>query len=243
MTALRPVVQHVPTTANLDETFCSRLASRLQALRPCRRASKRVFAPISRASKERLEASLDDVPLDTDQLASLSRGAQEKQKTVLYLAYGSNLCNETFLGKRAIRPLSQINVMVPSLRLTFDLPGIPYSEPCFANTALRSPDALDHDDDDYHKNRWHKGLIGVVYEVTLSDYAHIIATEGGGSSYKDILVRLSRPTRRGYSSIKAIFISVQSTHSLCSAPRPPGPRLCPAFSPLSEAHHRWCCRT
>lgn len=57
--------------------------------------------------------------------------------TVLYLAYGSNLCAQTFLGQRGIRPVSAINVSAPSLRLTFDLPGIPYQEPCFANTALR----------------------------------------------------------------------------------------------------------
>ncbi|PSR84117.1 hypothetical protein BD289DRAFT_334279, partial [Coniella lustricola] len=57
--------------------------------------------------------------------------------TVLYLAYGSNLCAKTFLGTRGIRPLSAINVSAPSLRLTFDLPGIAYKEPCFANTAPR----------------------------------------------------------------------------------------------------------
>jgi hypothetical protein len=57
--------------------------------------------------------------------------------TILYLAYGSNLCAKTFLGRRGIRPLSQLNVSAPSLRLTFDLPGFPYREPCFANTALR----------------------------------------------------------------------------------------------------------
>lgn len=74
-------------------------------------------------------------------------------------------------------------MLVPALRLTFDLPGIPYKEPCFANTALREPGQQD-----YHKDRWHKGLVGVVYEVTLADYAHIIATEGGGAAYDDILV-------------------------------------------------------
>jgi hypothetical protein len=42
--------------------------------------------------------------------------------------------------------------------------------------------------DKYRKDRWHKGLIGVVYEVTPADYAHIIQTEGGGASYQDILV-------------------------------------------------------
>ena len=133
---------------------------------------------------------------------------ESKRGTVLYLAYGSNLCDETFKGKRGIRPLSSINVQVPSLRLTFDLPGLPYTEPCFANSGLR--ETADHPSDStsnaaradekthllqkaphkepYRKDRWHKGLIGVVYECTPEDYAHIIATEGGGASYHDILV-------------------------------------------------------
>jgi hypothetical protein len=155
---------------------------------------KRVFAPLPQPSQQRLDATLDDAPIDTDKLVSAPTCATpEKQKTVLYLAYGSNLCNETFRGVRGIRPLSQVNVVVPSLRLTFDLPGIPYSEPCFANTALRVPGAPPTaagslHGTDYHKDRWHKGLVGVVYEVTLSDYAHIIATEGAGSAYHDILV-------------------------------------------------------
>ncbi|KAF2831998.1 hypothetical protein CC86DRAFT_365904 [Ophiobolus disseminans] len=171
--------------------LCKKIVSRLQSLRPGRSGQKRVFEPLPQPSRERLNASLNDAPIDADKLASADTySAKEKAKTVLYLAYGSNLCNETFRGVRGIRPLSQLNVLVPSLRLTFDLPGIPYSEPCFANTALRTPDAPSSQvtTDDYHKNRWHKGLVGVVYEVTLADYAHIIATEGGGSAYNDILV-------------------------------------------------------
>lgn len=123
---------------------------------------------------------------------------KDPSPTFLYLAYGSNLSNETFRGNRGIKPLSQMNVQIPELRLTFDLPGIAYAEPCFANTARRDPEKdiaeqLSEKDEgeqgnDYHKDRWHKGLIGVVYEVTATDYAHIIATEGGGSSYHDILV-------------------------------------------------------
>jgi hypothetical protein len=163
----------------------------LQPSRRGKKQHKRVFEPLPEPSRERLDASLNDAPIDTDKLASVNKSAvAEKEKTVLYLAYGSNLCNETFRGVRGIRPLSQANVLVPSLRLTFDLAGIPYTEPCFANTARRTPDAAppDASGPDYHKDRWHKGLVGVVYEVTLSDYAHIIATEGGGSSYQDILV-------------------------------------------------------
>ena len=107
------------------------------------------------------------------------------EQTILYLAYGSNLSAETFKGVRGIRPLSAINVHVPSLDLTFDLPGIPYKEPCFANTRYREPTTSKSD---YHKDRWRKGLVGVVYEVTPSDYHKIIATEGGGGSYQDVVV-------------------------------------------------------
>lgn len=122
--------------------------------------------------------------------------------TILYLAYGSNLSAETFLNRRNIHPLSASNVVVPSLTMTFDLAGLPYLEPCFANTKHRSSSPTPRSDSektpllpshpakppDYHKAHWPKGLVGVVYEVTPADYAHIIATEGGGASYQDILV-------------------------------------------------------
>ncbi|KAF9730674.1 hypothetical protein PMIN06_004167 [Paraphaeosphaeria minitans] len=148
---------------------------------------RRVFPRVSQTSQERRDASLTEPPFDAKALTPSGIGAaSEKGKTVLYLAYGSNLCKETFREKRGINPLSQINVLVPSLRLTFDLPGVPYIEPCFGNSAMRDPDATDSED--YHKDRWKKGLVGCVYEVTPSDYAHIIATEGGGAGYQDILV-------------------------------------------------------
>ncbi|KAF1845872.1 uncharacterized protein K460DRAFT_116581 [Cucurbitaria berberidis CBS 394.84] len=189
MTEVLPITRH--ESQRVD--YCSKIVSQLQALRRCNHTPKSVFAPLPQPSRERLDASLTDTPLNTETPALSNGFAQEKQKTVLYLAYGSNLCNETFRGVRGIRPLSQVNVLVPSLRLTFDLPGMPYAEPCFANSAWRAPATVDHDyghskGERYHKDRWHKGLVGVVYEVTLSDYAHIIATEGGGSAYHDILV-------------------------------------------------------
>lgn len=145
----------------------------------------------------RLVASRNECPFDLDQFVQEKHARSE---TVLYLAYGSNLSIEKFRGDRGIKPLSQINVQVPSLRLTFDLPGVPYTEPCFANSAKRDPENDPAGDKDtpwasdvkarggYRKDEWHKGMIGVVYEVTAKDYAHIIATEGGGSTYEDILV-------------------------------------------------------
>ncbi|KAI0164760.1 hypothetical protein GGR57DRAFT_450488 [Xylariaceae sp. FL1272] len=130
--------------------------------------------------------------------------------TILYLAYGSNLSAETFLGRRGIRPISQINVSAPAFDLTFDLPGIAYSEPCFANTRPRKlpkppipgeppkfpPPPQNSSPPPYGESlpalpdrgpTWSKGLYGVVYEVTPEDYATIIKTEGGGGGYHDVL--------------------------------------------------------
>lgn len=155
-------------------------------------APKHRFSPVPQPSQTRLDASLNDRALESTNISQSELSeAEHKGRTILYLAYGSNLCDETFRGARGIKPLSQINVLVPELRLTFDLPGLPYIEPCFANTARRDPSqplpGYAHGND-YHKDRWHKGMVGCVYEVTFKDYAHIIATEGGGASYKDILV-------------------------------------------------------
>ncbi|KAM7186750.1 hypothetical protein V8F20_011261 [Naviculisporaceae sp. PSN 640] len=195
------------------------------------------IASIPRISPERLRAPdasptpFPDEPIPATSLQTPSTYTPpDKPRTVLYLAYGSNLCAQTFLGQRGIRPISQVNVSCPSLDLTFDLPGIPYIEPCFANTAPRkipktppklppglpdptkppanppevpnpgkpslppAPPPIKWDETETSKEvkskepTWDKGLIGVVYEVTQSDYAHIVATEGGGLGYKDILV-------------------------------------------------------
>jgi hypothetical protein len=141
-------------------------------------------------TRQHRSESLSETPFDTVQLVEEVRQDEElaKKDTVLYLAYGSNLSAKTFKGARGIRPLSQVNVLVPELELTFDLPGIPYFEPCFANTRYRT-EHTPAESKDYHKDRWHKGLVGVVYEVTKADYATIIATEGGGSGYQDIIVQ------------------------------------------------------
>lgn len=138
--------------------------------------------------QSRLAASLHDKPLS---LSDLPKEPSLSSETVLYLGYGSNLSAETFRGKRNIKPISQINVVVPAIKLTFDLPGIPYTEPCFGNCAYREPSSSPPNSEksnEYHKDHWSKGLVGVVYEVTLSDFRHIIATEGGGSGYQDVLV-------------------------------------------------------
>lgn len=176
-------------------------------------AESEIYTQVTTQAAELLgggQQAADDIPSPTSErrrAESLSEPVNvelSSSSTVLYLAYGSNLCDQTFLKMRKIKPLSSINVQVPELRLTFDLAGLPYTEPCFANSARRLPDPsadaasakestpllgpANPTGGGYRKDRWTKGLIGVVYEVTKSDYARIIATEGGGSSYQDILI-------------------------------------------------------
>ncbi|KAL8944502.1 MAG: hypothetical protein Q9216_000412 [Gyalolechia sp. 2 TL-2023] len=160
------------------------------------------FTQLQSISQERLLSSLQEQSPEGNLADPQAiKDAATSEKTYLYLAYGSNLASSTFRGARGIRPLAALNVVVPELVMTFDLAGIPYTEPCFANTAYRSsqppsaaPDPSENEKSPllpatYSKNPpWDKGLVGVVYEVTPKDFAHIIATEGGGASYHDVLV-------------------------------------------------------
>ncbi|KAG6007010.1 hypothetical protein E4U21_006530 [Claviceps maximensis] len=147
--------------------------------------SARSWPPVSAVPKstpKRLRRAAGDA------VTSATRSAAD---SVLYLAYGSNMCAETFLGTRGIHPLSQVNVSAPSLRLTFDLPGFPYLEPCFANVGFRNVSEKRRDEGGkfvHQDMEWDGGLIGVVYEVTQQDYRTILQTEGAGSSYKEITV-------------------------------------------------------
>ncbi|ODH48274.1 hypothetical protein GX48_05582 [Paracoccidioides brasiliensis] len=177
------------------------------------RRSRKTFDPslsIPQTSDERLREAAHDHALDIDILFKEHgtksklrhtekpqngyKGTDKPEETVLYLAYGSNMSIQTFRKSRGIVPISQLNVYVPDLSLTFDLLGLPYIEPCMAATKFRSPKPsilesdLPQPSETHQTQAWHKPLVGIVYEVTLSDYAHIIATEGGGSSYIDIAV-------------------------------------------------------
>ena len=137
----------------------------------------------------------------------------EKQTHVYYLAYGSNMYGisllllilwkipqsvqltfigraaSTFLKRRGIKPLHSLAVHVPTLELVFDLAAMPYFEPRMANVreistpSDRSTPLFLHQWDEPTTSDEPRGLIGVVYYITVEDLAKVYATEGGGSSY------------------------------------------------------------
>lgn len=233
MVSLPGLTPHQETVSPSQRRFSAiEPLDRLQATLPTAQPQTPAlnFRSVPTTSTERCQAS--GAPASRDQDAHLpEKIAAEEDKghgmpeayadqTVLYLAYGSNMAAQTFLGMRGIKPISKIPVLVPELRLTFDLPGLPYAEPCFAGTEFRDPESIPEEDSESDFDaadeekllteseylsekvplvqtkefseskalRWNKPLIGVVYEVTLVDYAKIIATEGGGRGYRDVVV-------------------------------------------------------
>lgn len=174
------------------------------------------------------------------QTSAARLSSSSEDETILYLAYGSNLCAETFRGKRGIRPLSAINVHVPSLTLTFDLAGIAYIEPCFANTGYRIPPPGEKPfphDPKYGDERWKKGLVGVLYEVTPVDYRTIMATEGGGASYDDVVVPCY-PLAAGLSSTPDVPEGKPVLGHTLMCPRD-GPRLVRPYPAYAQPSHRY----
>jgi hypothetical protein len=65
-------------------------------------------------------------------------------------------------------------------------------------------------------------MVGVVYEVTAADYVHIIATEGGGASYQDILVKCY-PLKDGEEEVPEFpAADAFQVHTLFAPAIPPG---------------------
>lgn len=126
--------------------ICDGLLS-LPSIAPWPRSTAWTHTATSSSSSSSPPSSLTTPPISPQRLAQASISSHDDSDpststptTVLYLAYGSNLSAETFLGARGIKPLGQTNVKAPLFTLTFDLAGIPYQEPSFANvTPLKIP--------------------------------------------------------------------------------------------------------
>ncbi|KAG0207151.1 hypothetical protein BGX28_001541 [Mortierella sp. GBA30] len=125
---------------------------------------------------------------------------ESTQKTIWYLAYGSNMDPKVFSGRRKIQPLESKPVIVPDYWLSFDIGGIPFVEPCFASI-LRIDTPRLHDKDyalDVHARTqygrefvWDEThqehplrsyppiLQGVAHKITLRDWQLVIQSEGG----------------------------------------------------------------
>ncbi|KAI0176000.1 hypothetical protein GGR52DRAFT_340157 [Hypoxylon sp. FL1284] len=102
-----------------------------------------------------------------------------KDELLWYLAYGSNMSSAKFTGDRGIVPLESARVRVPGWVLTMEIPGLPYSEPSFSSIAPRS--SIEEKDVT-------PDIVGLAYLITQDQYRHVLASEGGGTAYRDIAI-------------------------------------------------------
>jgi len=104
-----------------------------------------------------------------------------------YFAYGSNMQRETFSGRRGITPRRALAARVAGWRLVLDKPPLIPMSQSFANLI---PDAAAE-------------VLGVLYEVTPDDYAHVEFSEAVPfGNYRRVEVE-SRPLASGAAPVRA----------------------------------------
>jgi hypothetical protein len=81
---------------------------------------------------------------------------------VWYFAYGSNMQRATFTGRRGIAPIQALAARAPGWRLVLDKPAVIPTRHGMANIVPAAGEEV----------------LGVLYEITPDDMAHVELTEG-----------------------------------------------------------------
>ncbi len=109
---------------------------------------------------------------------------QKSASGVWYFAYGSNMKSSS-MTNRGITPLARKVVQAPAHYVTFDIFGIPYSEPSYASIA-EFPQHGTGAVKLYSESL--KTLVppacGVAYLLSPADHHRLLVTEGGGVVYE-----------------------------------------------------------
>ena len=128
----------------------------------------------------------------------------------------------TFQGGRGINPIATVPARIHGWTLVFDIGGIPYKDPAFSSIAPISifPHGLGNSEKQME-------VCGVAYLVTLEDYIQIIASEGGGITYREVQL-LAEPlyqlTREAGLHLTELPVMTLVTEFGCSPPRCPSLR-------------------
>lgn len=104
----------------------------------------------------------------------------EAEESIWYFGYGSNM-KTSVMASRKIKPLEICSVKVPDYLLTFDVFGLPYSEPAMASISRYTLD-------DPHSQIGVPCAHGIAYRLSAADMRRLITTEGGGVAYHTIEV-------------------------------------------------------
>lgn len=107
-----------------------------------------------------------------------------ERDSVWYFAYGSNM-KSSVMASRGINPIATKVVKVPGYILTFDVFGLPYSEPAMASIANF---AVDGNQTTTTSASMPPTVHGILYLLTIPDLRQLVGSEGGGVAYNEIVI-------------------------------------------------------
>lgn len=114
--------------------------------------------------------------------------SDQSDQSFWYFAYGSNMRLSTMTG-RGITPLTKEVVEVTTHYLTFDIFGIPYSEPSYASIAeFPSTGTVSVSSPSGFGTRQVPAVVGVAYLISAKDRHRLLVSEGSGVVYDWIQV-------------------------------------------------------
>ena len=112
-----------------------------------------------------------------------------REENVWYFAYGSNMLRQKFSGDRGIKPIAAARMFIPEWCLTMSIPGLPYKEPAFSVVRPSPTGLVKETGSDRRAILVPPPATGTAYLITTSQYRRVIASEGGGTAYKEISIR------------------------------------------------------
>lgn len=118
--------------------------------------------------------------------------ALEMDEPLWYIGYGSNM-KASSMKSRNVKPIATEIITVPTHYVTFDIFGIPYSEPCYASIE-KFPEEGSGKIQLIH-GKYHAPvppLCGVAHLLTPPDFHRLLVTEGSGVVYDIIEVHAYR---------------------------------------------------
>jgi gliotoxin/aspirochlorine biosynthesis gamma-glutamylcyclotransferase len=140
--------------------------------------------------------------MGNDKKVSILKVGAFGDKPLWYLGYGSNM-KASSMNDRNITPLATKIVNVPTHYVTFDVFGIPYSEPCYASIE-EFPDGRAGKLQLIHRNDCFQvpSLCGVAHLLTPSDFHRLFVTEGSGVVYDIVEVQAYELDKNTRAAIK-----------------------------------------
>ncbi|KAL1622599.1 hypothetical protein SLS56_008710 [Neofusicoccum ribis] len=136
-------------------------------------------------------------------------------KPTWYLAYGSNM-SQASMAKRSVQPLRCATVEATSHYLTFDIFGIPYSEPSYASVEAFPDQGCSSGVELVWGTRRFAvpPVCGVAYLLTPDDFHRLLVTEGSGVVYEVVSVQ-ARVLDSGLDSGETIdAVTLKAKHPL-----------------------------